>query len=159
MHTHSPPLGPSPNWLNPITGKRQLVAINGSNGDALFEALDPSLTSWTRVRSALTPMRGGGGQLWHPLPMAVDGQQDTRGYTHIIQIDPRGSGNPNFVLLSFDYATSVASNFTTPTAIDHGQMAFGQLSNPGGTARGGRPGDNRTIHVSWFTAPGRVGSG
>ena len=104
--------GPSPNWRNPVTGKQQLVAINGSHGDALFEATDETLTSWAKVTSAFTPMRGGGGQLWHPLPMNVDGSVTTsqaQKYTHIIQIDPRGSGQPNFVLLKFDYATSVAS--------------------------------------------------
>ena len=128
--------GPSPNWLNPVTGKHELVAINGSRGDALFEATDDTLTSWARKTSDFTPMRGGGGQLWHPLPMAVDavGASNTSSrFTHIIQIDPRGSGQPNFVLLHYDFATSVASDFTKPTALDTGSVAFGQLSNPGGT--------------------------
>jgi hypothetical protein len=112
--------GPSPTWKNPVTGKHQLVAINGSHGDALFEAVDATLTSWEKVQPAFTPMRGGGGQLWHPLPMNVDGVTTESNFTHIIQIDKRGSGGPNFVLLKFDYATSAASDFTASTAVDIG---------------------------------------
>ena len=100
----------------------------------MFEATDDTLTSWERKTSGFTPMCGGGGQLWHPLPMNVDGvSTKSNRFTHIIQIDPHGSGQPNFVLLRYDYATSTASDFTVPTPVDTGSVAFGQLSNPGGT--------------------------
>ena len=56
------------------------------------------------------------------------------------------------MLLKYDYATSNASGFTNSTSVDTGSVAFGQLSNPGGTAAGGKPGDPRTIHVSWSPA-------
>ena len=148
--------GPSPNWRNPVTGKQQLVAINGSSGDALFEATDETLTSWVKTQPAFTPMRGGGGQLWHPLPLNVDGVITRPNYTHIIQIDQRGDGAPNFVLLNYDYVTSQASDFTTPVVLDTGSVAFGQLSNPGGTGPRGTPGDPRTIHVSWSPAANGV---
>ena len=145
--------GPSPTWKNPVTGKHELVAIGGGNHDALFEATDDTLTSWERKKSGFTPMRGGGGQLWHPLPINVNGvSTKSNRFTHIIQIDAHGSGQPNFVLLKYNYATSNASDFTNSTSVDTGSVAFGQLSNPGGTAAGGKPGDPRTIHVSWSPA-------
>eukprot|EP00966_Prymnesium_polylepis_P220931 5110126-Prymnesium_polylepis.1 len=52
--------GPSPILRNPVTGKRQLIAIHG-RGEALFEASSESLTSWSMVDPAFLPARGGGG--------------------------------------------------------------------------------------------------
>lgn len=150
--------GPSPIWRSQATGKHLMVAIAGDHaGDALFEAIDETLTSWRRTQPAFTPARGGGGQLWHPLPRTKEGVTPPHdpAYTHILQVDLQpGSANdgaPSFVLLRFDEATSRASNLTAPVLLDAGSVRFGTLSNVGGTTEhGDAPGDTRTIHVSWL---------
>tara|TARA_B110001452_G_scaffold223814_1_gene197169 strand:- start:369 stop:1952 length:1584 start_codon:yes stop_codon:yes gene_type:complete len=148
--------GPSPIWRSQASGKHLMVAIAGDHaGDALFEATDETLTSWRRTQPALTPGRGGGGQLWHPLPRTKEGAPPhDPAYTHILQVNRAGGGDgaPSFVLLRFDEAASTTTNLTAPTLLDSGSVRFGTLSNVGGTAaQADAPGDTRTIHVSWLT--------
>ena len=63
-----------------------------------------------------------------------------------------GDGGPTFALMRVDPANSKVVNLTSSVAIDLGRVAYGQLSNHGGTAKGGAPGDARTIHTGWLPA-------
>ena len=95
---------------------------------------------------------GGGGGLWRLLPQNVDAAAGLpRWPTHIMQLDSdEGDGGPTFALMRVDPATSKVVNLTASVAIDLGRVAYGQLSNHGGTGRGGAPGDARTIHTGWL---------
>jgi len=160
--------GPSPILVNPVTGARQLIAIHGG-GEALFEALDDTLTAWRMADPLFLPSRGGGGGLWHTLPLPVDDQGSSSSSssssssggggagaaepwaTHIMQLDgANGDGGATFALMRVDPASSKVTRLAPTAALDLGVgPRFGQLSNSGGTARGGAAGDARTVHVSW----------
>lgn len=144
--------GPSPSWRNAVTGKQQLIAIHG-RGEALFEATSEDLTAWKMVDPAFLPARGGGGGLFHLLPPNVAGVPGPRPFTHMMQVNSdMGDGRPTFALLTVDAASSKAFNLTASVPLDIGQgVAYGQLSNSGGTAAHGSPGDSRTVHVSWLS--------
>ena len=126
-----------------------LVAIHGG-GEARFEAVDGTLTRWRMADPSFLAHRGGGGGLWHQLPLNVDGVTGRRWPTHIFQTDTgRGDGRPDFVFGAL--RNGRFTNASAPVAVDvGGSVAYGQLSSSGGTGVGGVAGDPRTLHVSWL---------
>jgi hypothetical protein len=149
--------GPSPILSNPVTGKHQLIAIYG-RGEALFEATAADLTAWQIKDTAFLPSRGGGGGLWHELPLGIDGSPASvhTNFTHIMQLNGAhgGDGAATFAAMRVDPATSKVTDLGPTTAVDIGDVRYGQLSSSGATAADGRKGDPRTVHVSWFVSAG-----
>jgi sucrose-6-phosphate hydrolase SacC (GH32 family) len=145
--------GPSPIIKNPSTGKAQIIAIYG-RGEALFEATS-DLTVWQLRNESFLPARGGGGGLWHELPLNVEGSTGDRKFTHIMQLNNAlGDGAATFAMLAVDEPSSQVFSLSPTVALDVGQVRYGQLSNSGGTGADGQTGDLRTIHVAWFVSAG-----
>lgn len=144
--------GPSPILINPATSAAELIAIH-QHGEALFRSQSSDFTEWTMVNGTFLPARGGGGGLWHVLPQNVDGVDDSRWASHIMQVDSSsGDGGPTFSLMKIDSETMTVTNLSAAVPIDMGKaVKYGQLSSYGGTANIGAQGDLRTIHVSWLT--------
>jgi hypothetical protein len=62
--------GPSPIWKNSHSGLFECIAIHGSD-EARFVATDDTLQSWKMADPAFITGHGGGGGLWHELPLNV----------------------------------------------------------------------------------------